>query len=254
MRIEVLGSHGSETPTARAVGFLVEERLLLEAGTACAVLEMDRQAKITDVLICHLHLDHVKSLPFLADNRLEQGESPLTVYGISQVVEGLRKHLFNDLLWPDFGRIRNRSRPLLAFQTLEPGQAREIAGIEVIPHTLAHAVPSVGFLLRQEGRSLFYTADTAPADAIVRICRGTPDLAALFIEVSFPDRLQRIAAASGHMTPADLAGVVERLGRPGLGIHIFHMKPRYEESILVEVRRRLGDRVAVLCEGDVVRI
>ena len=254
MRVEVLGSHGSETPTARAVGFLVEERLLLDAGTACTVLDMERQARITDVLISHLHLDHVKSLPFLADNRLEQGEAPLTVHGIPQVVEGLKKHLFNDMLWPDLARIRNRSRALLAFRTLEPGRAAEVAGVEVTPHPLAHSVPSVGFLLRRGGRSLFYSADTAPAPALVAVCRQTPDLAALFLEVSFPDRLQEIAAASGHMTPADLAAVVREIGRPDLDIRLFHMKPRYEETILEEVRRRLGDRVAVLREGDVVRI
>lgn len=254
MKIEVLGCHGSETPSANTVGFLIEETLLLEAGTASSVLSMERQRKVKSVVISHLHLDHVKSLPFLADNRIDEEGASIRVYGTAEVIEGLKVHFFNNSIWPDFTRIINGGNPLVDFRTVVPGQSTMIGGIEVLPIAVKHAIPSVGFLIRHEGRSLLYTGDTAPTDEIWEVAARTTDLAGVLIETSFPDRMQEIATLSGHMTPSALAGELGKLGRPDVPVYIFHMKPRYEKTILEELARLVGNRVQVLREGQVIRL
>ncbi len=254
MKIQVLGCHGSETPTAKAVGFLIDDRVLLEAGTASSVLTMERQRKIQNIIISHLHLDHIKSLPFLADNRIGERCAPLTVYAIREVVDGLKKHLFNDSVWPDFTRIQNGKTPLLKFRLLVPGKRTKIGKVEVLPILVNHSVPSIGLLMRQKDRSILYTGDTAPTQQIWETAARTPDLEGVIIETSFPNRMQKIATASSHMTPSMLKKELQKLNRPEVPVYIFHMKPKYESAIVEEIDRLLGDRVHILQEGEIIQL
>ncbi|OIP64333.1 MAG: hypothetical protein AUK29_04840 [Nitrospirae bacterium CG2_30_53_67] len=254
MKIEVLGCHGSETPEANAAGFLINDCILLEAGTASSVLSMDRQQKIKSVIISHLHLDHIKSLPFLADNRIGEEGNSLTVYGIQDVIDGLKTHVFNDSLWPDFTRIENGKTPLLVFHPIVQGVTTPIGDLEVLPVAVRHSIPSVGLLIRQKGRSLLYTGDTAPTQEIWDLAAKTPDLAGLIVETSFPDRMQEMAAISGHMTPSVLVNELRKMNRPGVPVYIFHMKPKYEAVIVKEIHERLGERVHILREGEIIRL
>ncbi len=254
MKIEVLGCYGSETPEANAAGFLINDYILLEAGTASSVLSMERQQKIKHVIISHLHLDHIKSLPFLADNRIGEEENSLTVYGIQDVIDGLKTHVFNDSVWPDFTRIENDKTPLLLFHPLVQGVTTQIGDVEVLPVAVKHSIPSVGLLIRHEGRSLLYTGDTAATQEIWNLAAKTPDLASLIIETSFPDRMQKIATISGHMTPSVLVNEIRKMNRPEVPIYIFHMKPKYEEIIVKEIKRLLGNRVHLLREGEIIRL
>lgn len=254
MRIEVLGCHGSETPKANAVGFLLNDHILLEAGTASSVLSMERQQKIKHVIISHLHLDHIKSLPFIADNRIGEEENSLTVYGIQDVIDGLKAHLFNDSIWPDFTRIENGKTPLLLFHPLALGVTAHIGDLDVLPVAVSHSIPSAGFLISQEGRSLLYTGDTAPTQEIWDIASKTPDLACLIVETSFPDTMQEIATISGHMTPSVLVNEICKMNRPEVPVYIFHMKPKYEEAIVKEIHERLGKRVHILRQGEIIRL
>jgi len=253
MKIEVLGCHGSETPAAKTVGFLVEDRILLEAGTVSSVLTLDRQLAIHSVIISHLHLDHIKGLPFLADNLIGEPGSAITVYGIDEVLEGLKSHLFNDAIWPDFTRIANGDVSVLRFASLQKRATTRIGEVEVTPYPVNHTIPSIGLFLRKGDCTVLYTGDTAPTEEIWKIGRQRPDLSALLIEVSFPDSMEKIAKVSGHMTPTMVARELEKLDRPEVPVYVFHMKPKYEGAIIAELQHLLGGAVTVLREGDVLQ-
>jgi cAMP phosphodiesterase len=170
------------------------------------------------------------------------------------VIQGLKKHLFNNTIWPDITKITNGKNPLLQFQTLHPKESTTIGEIELLPIAVNHSIPSVGLLLSQQDRSLLYTGDTAPTGEIWEVAAKTTDLSGLIIETSFPDRLHQIATISGHMTPSMLAGELKKMGRPEVPVYIFHMKPKYERIILEELNTLLGERVHVLKEGDVIQL
>jgi ribonuclease BN (tRNA processing enzyme) len=68
MKLQVLGCSAAELPDAKLSSFLVDEKLLLDAGTIGPALDETRQWKIRHVLITHAHLDHIKDIPFFADN------------------------------------------------------------------------------------------------------------------------------------------------------------------------------------------
>jgi metal-dependent hydrolase (beta-lactamase superfamily II) len=91
---KVAGCYGSELPGYHSAGFLVNGRLLLEAGTVTSILTWEEQLGVTEVLVSHMHLDHVKELAFLVDNRAGKTTRALIVTGVAEVVDGLKRHLF----------------------------------------------------------------------------------------------------------------------------------------------------------------
>jgi len=68
MKLRVLGSAGAEFPDFRPPAFLIDDSLLLDAGTISAVLTEEEQWQIRSIFITHAHLDHIRGIPALADN------------------------------------------------------------------------------------------------------------------------------------------------------------------------------------------
>ena len=105
MKVKILGCSGSEAKGHNPPGFLVNDVMMLDAGTITAALDIDAQSRITDILISHTHLDHIKSLLFLADNIIGRIKKPVNIRSIPRVLDAIRKHVMNGLIWPDFTRI-----------------------------------------------------------------------------------------------------------------------------------------------------
>jgi ribonuclease BN (tRNA processing enzyme) len=234
--VKVGGCFGSELPGYHSPGFLVNGRLLLEGGTVTTTFTWEEQLAVTDVCVSHVHLDHVKELAFLADNRAGRSARPFTVAAPRQIIDELRRSFFNDRLWPDFSRIPSRAAPVVAYRTLAPGRFAPVAGLAVKPVATSHPVPSFGYVLREPGASLVYTGDTGPTLAIWKAARALPDLKALIVETSFPNGMEELAVKSGHLTASLLERELEKLDRPGLPVYVVHMKPLYLEEIAAELR------------------
>ena len=74
-------------------------------------------------------MDHVRDLATIADNRCQQGGPPLEIVGLRSTLDVLRKHFFNDLLWPDFSRIpAGQTGMTIVYREVEPEQTVTVAG------------------------------------------------------------------------------------------------------------------------------
>ena len=82
MKIRVLGCSGGQVRGHKLSGFLIDDRLLIDAGSATEALALPAQQKITDILITHIHLDHVLSLGMLADNLYGKTKTSINVWSI----------------------------------------------------------------------------------------------------------------------------------------------------------------------------
>ncbi len=51
----------------------------------------------------------------LADNLSEQMDAPIVVAGLPEVIQGLRRHIFNTDVYPDFFNIPTPERPDIYF-------------------------------------------------------------------------------------------------------------------------------------------
>lgn len=250
MKIRVLGSYGARLPGCRSSSLLINGSLLLDAGTVTASLSLEEQAAVDDVLLTHAHLDHMVDLAFLVDNVLTLRSSPLRVWAPEPVLEAVHRHLFNDVVWPDFARLPSPGAPALEMRPLTAGRETEIAGLRVRWATVNHPVYAAGYCLAEGDTTVLFSGDTGPTEELWRLARGCPDLGAVFVETSFPNRLAHLAEASGHLTPAMLQAELAKLGRSDVPVKIFHMKPQFLEEIVAELDALEDERLQVLRGGE----
>src|SRR5437879_13377201 len=112
MKLRVLGAFGSEGLGQRPSAFLVNDRVLVDAGTVSGALTGAEQLEVEHALISHSHLDHVAGLAFLTETLACCGaQRPVTVTSTAPVVEALRAAVFNNVVWPDLARIPETLTP-----------------------------------------------------------------------------------------------------------------------------------------------
>ena len=250
MKVKVLGCSGSETIGHNPPGFLVNDCVMLDAGTITAALTIEQQSRITDVFISHTHLDHIKSLLFLADNVIGRIKKPVNVRSIPKVIDAIRKHLMNELIWPDFTRIPTPKNPVLAYAPFPAMKTIKAAGLSVKAVPMNHPVPAVGFLVSDGRSSFLYTADTGPNERIWKEAAKAKNLTGIIVDTSFPNALGFIADASGHFTPGQLAEDLSRAKVPyDVPIYIYHIKPVHKKKVIAELKAMGRKNVKILQEG-----
>ncbi len=259
MEIRVLGCHGSQSAGYGLTGFLIDAKVLLDAGTATSVLTMEEQARIDHVLITHAHMDHICELASLADNLcgFDRGY-PLTIVSVPGVIETLRSHIFNGIIWPDFAVLPSGENPVLRYVAIRPGEMLKIGhlGVRVVP--VHHTVETVAYVVETlggDGRlAAIFAGDTGPTEEIWRVAGRENGVRAIFVETSLPDERSDLAERSGHLTPARLIGELDKIGPYDHGIYLYHMKVPYHEMIRSEIERRGIPNLHFLRDGQVIRI
>ena len=68
MIVQVLGCSGSIAAGCRTTSFLLDDDVLIDAGTGVGDLSLEALARIEHILISHSHLDHILSIALLADS------------------------------------------------------------------------------------------------------------------------------------------------------------------------------------------
>jgi ribonuclease BN (tRNA processing enzyme) len=262
VKIRILGAHGSDlrldsgntVQRCSSVGFLVDDQLMVDAGTAASALTLDQQQQIKFVFLSHFHLDHIKELPTLADNLSGVVKVPITVGGILPVLQGLKTYLFNDKLYPNFFNLAPPEISVLKEQILELDKESRIGDLKITPILVNHTVPTAGLIIEDGQSALVYSADTYETDKIWAIASQIPNLKAVFIETSFPNEMPALARASKHLTPALLNIEFKKIGKPDLPLFIFHLKPPFRDRIKMQLADLAISNLTVLEEGQIVEI
>jgi 3',5'-cyclic-nucleotide phosphodiesterase len=247
MQIRVLGCHGGETPKHRTSSFLVGDEVAIDAGAITSTLSLDEQERIRSVLVSHPHMDHVRDLATLADNRCQQGGSTLDIVGVPATIDALRRHFFNDIIWPDFTRIDAKDGPTVRFVEAQPNQVTDVDGYQVTPVMVNHTVDTSAFIIRQNDVSIVYGGDTGPTDELWTRVNALDDLHLLMMEVSFPNDEADLAHNSRHLTPETLEAELGKLEHSDeLPILLYHIKPTFEARVLRDLAQVRGRNLQVL--------
>lgn len=251
MELRVIGCHGGETPHHRTSAFVLDERLAIDAGSLTSGLDLKSQFRLQAALISHAHLDHVRDLATIADNRCQADCEPLIVAASGPTLRVLKKHFFNNLLWPDFTEIPSKTRPTLRFVELKTEKPVDIAGYTVRSIAVNHTIDSSGFIVESKGQAIAYSGDTGPTDRLWELLNAQENLKALLLEVSFPNREQRLATVSGHHTPRTLIRDLKKFERPkDLPALLYHVKPVFQSEVEQECARLKGVNLTVTAIGD----
>ncbi|HBR21083.1 MAG TPA: MBL fold metallo-hydrolase [Nitrospiraceae bacterium] len=255
MKIEVLGCSGAEFPGFNPPGFLIDGKILLDAGTIGAYLSKNAQWKIRHIVVSHAHLDHIRGIPFLADNIIIKNKRHnVTVIGIAPVLKSLKNNLLNNKIWPDFTMIPNAEKAVIRFLEVKPGRQIEINGYKITAYRVNHSVPATGYIIQdRRGERLLYTGDTGPTTAIWKEA-GRTKIDRAIIEVSFPNRMEALAIATGHLTPKLLRKELEKIKIPPDKILITHPKPQHLKTIRSEIKKLGIPNIKILKDGEVINI
>ena len=258
MIVQVLGCSGSIAAGCRTTSFLLDDDVLVDAGTGVGDMPLDALARVEHILISHSHLDHVLSIGLLADSvmrvRRFDGKAPIWVHALPETLAALRTHIFNGVIWPDFTRLPSAERPVLAFTPIAVGETMLLGGkrIEVIP--ASHTVPAVGFAVDGGAAGWWvYTGDTGPNPALWQRLKDM-NVAHLVIETAFSDDERQLARISRHLCPAALGHELRNLAG-SVEVHITHIKPGEMEAVMAEIGR-LGSphRIRALQAGDTMSL
>ena len=239
MKIRVLGCSGAIARDCRTTAFLVDDDVLVDAGTGVGDLPLEDMERIGHVFLTHSHLDHIAALPLMLDAVGARRSTPVQVHALPATIEALRAHVFNGTIWPDFTRIPSPGAPFVQFCPLAVGQRIPVGGktVEVLP--AEHTVPAVGFAVsdsQAQGNCWVYTGDTGPNPALwLRV--NQLSVQALVIETAFAEQDASLAQLSQHLSPQALAQELSHIA-PGhrFPIYITHTKPSQTGQIMDEIR------------------
>jgi ribonuclease BN (tRNA processing enzyme) len=252
MEIEVLGSHGGESPECRLTCLLIEGRVALDAGSLTQVLPIERQRQVHSILLSHSHMDHTSALPFFIENVYGQTPGTIDLYASEATIYAIRKYLFNNATWPDFTRLPNHLLPAVRFHEIRSGEPVEIEGVRFTPIPVDHLVPTHGFLIEKDGAAVLWSSDTGPTQRLWEVANRTRNLQAVCIETSFDNSLQRVADLSLHLTPRTLQEELRKLS-VDVPVLLHHLKPPCIERIHEEVGALGNPSVDFLEQGRTYR-
>ncbi|WP_031524687.1 MBL fold metallo-hydrolase [Streptomyces sp. NRRL F-5123] len=209
MKLTVVGCSGS-FPSADSAcsSYLVEAdgfRLLIDMGNG-ALGELQRHVGLYDldaVVLSHLHADHCIDMCgyFVARYyRHDGGPAPvIPVYGPS----GTERRL--NIAYGDVPDEKCMSE-VFDFRTLTPGRFA-LGPFDVTTDLVSHPVEAYGFRLGYQGRTLAYSGDTGPCQALDTLAEG----ADLFLcEASFVHGKEDIPDL--HLNGLEAGRIADRAG------------------------------------------
>jgi len=251
MKIEVLGCYGNVTRRCRTTAYLLNDEMLFDAGTATEVLSPERLGRISHVCLSHIHLDHIKGLCALAEERFMSDGRQVTVTADKQVIAALSEQVFNNLLWPDFTAIPDKKRAFVRLKVMGPAYTT-IAGLRVKPVPVKHRIHTTGFMVKERSKTIMMTSDTGLTEQFWQAARREKHLEFIIAHVAFPSRLLNLALMSGHMTPTMLLERIDTFGLHQVPFYIAHMKSIFETEIRKEIKKAGRRNLRLLKQGSVL--
>lgn len=241
MKVKVLGcSGGIGGKHLRTTSLRMDNDVLIDAGTGVTDLSLTELSMIDHIFLTHSHLDHIATIPLIVDTVGAMRDKPLTIYGIEETIDTLKKHIFNWSVWPDFATIPTAEKPFMRYQRIKLGQTISFGSRKLTVLPANHTVPAVGYLLDSGRGSLVFTGDTYTNDALWKVVNRIPNLKYLIIETAFCNREKQLAVASKHLCPSLLAEELAKLERSA-EIFITHLKPGEIELTMQEIEEYAGD-------------
>jgi cAMP phosphodiesterase len=237
-----LGCSGGIGFGLSTTAFLLDNDILIDAGTGVGDLTLDELRQINYIFLTHSHLDHIAGVPFIADAVGASRDKPLLVYGTATTLDALKQHILNNVIWPDFTTIPSQSHPFVRLVPIEINQIVNINHREIVALPVMHSIPANGYAVTSpSGNTLIFSGDTGPCDAFWQAANATTYLKHLIVETSFNDAEEDLAKISGHFSPRLLVDDLSKLQQPQTQIWISHLKPDGGDSIFDEIVCRVND-------------
>ena len=252
MKIRFLGTHNAESKNTRLVSFLVDEVVAIDAGSLVSELTFLEQAKIKAILLSHGHYDHIRAVPAFAFSNTDR---ITRIFGTTNTIQMLSSHFIDGIVYPEYtSETSVLGKATIKLVPIEPYTPAHIEGYKVTAIPVRHPLNAVGFeIISGDGGRLFYTGDTGPGLSTIWE-HVSPQL--LITDVTWSNRLTRVAEIAGHLCPEMLKKELIEFRRiKGYlpEIVTIHMSPQCETDIgreLEEVVGELNVSIKLAHEGE----
>jgi phosphoribosyl 1,2-cyclic phosphodiesterase len=264
MKAKIWGCRGSlSTPGPSTVRYggntsCVEVRtpsgalVVLDAGTGIRNLGTSLAGdgiKELDLVLTHLHLDHIEGLGFFAP--LFDPECVVRVWG-PRPVDGSLHDLLSTYLSPPFFPVPFENIPAQISFTEVGEESWEVGGLRIASVPVKHPGTTLGYRLSQNGTSLVYIPDNEPAldrESGLSVAEGAD---VLFHDAQFTDDEYSTRVGWGHSAVSDYVTYLAEAA-PARAL-MFHHDPSHSdeklETMLANVREQSGrDDVELAHEG-----
>jgi ribonuclease BN (tRNA processing enzyme) len=230
MKLTVVGCSGSfPGPDSAASCYLVEAddfRVVLDLGNGAlgALQRYARLDAIGAVLLSHLHADHVIDMTsyYVVRRYHPDGTMPtLPVWGPTDTAERLARAY--DL--PNDPGMTHE----FAFTTF-PDEPFTVGPFQVQAVPVRHPVEAYALRLEHDGRTLVYSGDTGPTDALLEIARGAD---VFLCEAAFLS--DRPNPPDLHLTGAEAGGYA---AAAGVGRLVLTHVPPWGDPVAAEAEAR----------------
>ena len=235
--IKILGAYGTKAKGFGTSAFYLDEKNVIDAGNLLKPLAED-SAHIENIWLTHSHLDHISDIAYILDNYFSLRTKTLNIIGLPATVKAVKKHFLNDVIWPDFSKIRmhNSSYMTVEYTELELGIEYNLSkDVSIEAFKTDHTVVSCGYIYKKRNSSILITADTYSLDNVLEIIDSREDITSIIIECSFPSSMDKLAKESKHLTPKILFEKLDMLKRDGVNLYINHIKPPFLEKMIQEI-------------------
>ena len=253
IRLQLAGcSGGIGGRNRQTTCYLLDDSVLIDAGTGLGTLSLEAMSRINHVVLTHAHLDHIACLPLLVDSVASLRAEALQVWALPEVIDILRAHIFNNQVWPDFTVIPDAAHPFLKLNAL-PADGLTIAGLHFTALPAQHGIRACGYLVEKDGIALAFSGDTSDCAAFWEAVDRNATTAAVIAECSYPSSMAAMADLSMHMHAGVLAERLRALPSTCAAV-VIHRKPGLEDAIAEELSAALsGCDLRLPRSGDVLQ-
>jgi len=254
MKVRVLGCSGGVGVGLRTTSIIVDDDILIDAGSGVGDLTLDEMSNLRHVFLTHTHMDHFAFLPLLVDSIFDGIRDPIVVHAQASTIEALKTHIFNWTIWPDFAKLPTEQSPVMRYEVMEPGETLTIKDRTFEMIEVNHIVPGVAYRVETNDGAFAYSGDTTTNDNLWETLNARKALKFLIVETAFANSELDLSKKAGHYTPELLAKDINKL-QHNPKIYISHTKPGQEDKIVLECQQAIPNRdVLRLNGGDIFNL
>jgi ribonuclease BN (tRNA processing enzyme) len=236
MKVQLLGSSVRDPARRQYVtSYLINRTVAIDAGCLGFHGTPEEQEAVRHVFLTHSHADHTASLPIFVENAWTPAAECPRIYGSPETLDAVQRHIFNDVIWPDFVALSKGMPPFLQMCPLRAEVPVEADGLRVTPIQVDHLIPTFGYVVKEGQTAVIIAGDTGPTARLWEVAHQTAGLQAIFLEACFPNSLKSLAEVSCHLTPEMFGREVAKMPK-GVKVVSMHIKVRYQDQVIRELK------------------
>lgn len=214
-----------------------DQLIVLDAGSGIRELgnHLQRHYERVDILLSHLHMDHVQGLPFFRP--LLQPEVETHIWGPISTTRDLRSRI-STYLSPPLFPVRVRDLPNVMFHDVTPSTF-SLGSVQVSADMITHPGSTLGYRLTEGNKTVAYLSDHEPAFGAGDIPNDpdwvsgydlSHDVDVLIHDAQYTDEEYNRRVGWGHTSLTQLGAFARLVGAERLVT--FHHDPAHDDDAL----------------------